>query len=61
MLVNDFSGRNIITYNQCGTIWNKTAVVTAILLVVKKELCRFNRMVERKSDNFRDYRFDLGI
>ena len=51
----------IIILNQCEVVWNKITVVAAMLVVVKRELCRFIERVERGSDIFTDSRPNLGI
>ena len=47
----------IITLKQYGVIWNK---ITVVVVVVKKETCRFIRRVKR-SDIFKDSRSNLEI
>ena len=52
---------NIVTWNQCNVMWNKFTAVAAMLLMVKRETCRFIRRVERRSATFRDFKSNLGI
>ena len=51
----------ILTLNQCVVIWNKITVVAVMLLVIKKETCKFITRMESKSDIFKDFSFNLGI
>ena len=46
----------IVILNQCKVIWNMIKVVAEILLVVKREACRFIRRMKRGPDILRDSR-----